>query len=328
MTILVVGGAGYIGSVTVEQLIAAGKTVVVLDNLSRGHRAAVVPEAQFIHGDMADKNLVTQILRQHHCSAVMHFSALSLVAESMQKPLDYYQNNVRNSMILVESMLECDVRRIIFSSSAAVYGEPESVPIPESHPTRPTNPYGRTKLIFEEFLEECDRAYGLKYVSLRYFNASGATNRLGEDHHPETHLIPLVLQVAAGQQPCIQVFGNDYPTDDGSCIRDYIHVRDLADAHVLALAHLERTSQSTVYNLGNGRGFSVFEVIRVAEQVTGKKIPTTIASRRPGDPAMLVASAERISAELGWQPACPGLREIIESAWEWLLKHPGGYPKK
>lgn len=325
MTILVVGGAGYIGSVTVEQLIAAGKTVVVLDNLSRGHRPAVVPEAQFIHGNMADKNLLVQILREYDCSAVMHFSALSLVAESMQKPLDYYRNNVKDSMTLVESMLECDVQQMIFSSSAAVYGEPESVPILETHPTHPTNPYGRTKLIFEQFLEDCDRAYGLKYVSLRYFNASGATDRLGEDHHPETHLIPLVLQVAAGQQPRIQVFGDDYPTADGSCIRDYIHVRDLADAHLLALDHLERTKQSSIYNLGNGNGFSVLEVIRIAEQVTGKKISTTISSRRPGDPAVLVASAKRISEELGWQPTCPALPEIIESGWKWLLAHPRGY---
>ncbi len=327
MTILVVGGAGYIGSVTVEQLIAAGKTVVVLDNLSRGHRRAVVPEAQFVHGDMADKNLVVQILRQHHCSAVMHFSALSLVLESMQKPLEYYRNNVKGSMTLVESMLECDVQQIIFSSSAAVYGEPESVPILETHPTRPTNPYGRTKLIFERFLEDCDRTYGLKYVSLRYFNASGATDRLGEDHHPETHLIPLVLQVAAGQQPYVQVFGDDYPTADGSCIRDYIHVRDLADAHMLALDRLERTKQSSTYNLGNGSGFSVLEVIRIAEQVTGTKISTTVSSRRPGDPAVLVASAKRISEELGWKPGCPTLPEIIESAWKWLLAHPRGYKK-
>jgi UDP-glucose 4-epimerase len=328
VTILVVGGAGYIGSVTVEQLIAAGKPVVVLDNLSRGHRAAVLPQAQFIRGDMADKKLIVDILTQYHCSAVMHFSALSLVAESMQKPLEYYHNNIKNSITLVESMLECDVRKMIFSSSAAVYGEPESVPILETHPTRPTNPYGQTKLIFEEFLDNCGQAYGLKYVSLRYFNAAGATDRLGEDHNPETHLIPLVLKVAAGQKQYIKVFGDDYPTTDGSCIRDYIHVRDLADAHLLALEYLDKQQRSEIYNLGNGNGFSVFEVIRIAEQVTGRKIATTMSPRRPGDPAILVASAKRISEELGWRASCPGLPEIIESAWKWLLKHPDGYPKE
>jgi UDP-glucose 4-epimerase len=325
MTFLVVGGAGYIGSVVAEQLLAAGKRVVVLDNLSTGHRAAVPEGATFVQRDMSDRDLVRSLLRKHAVSCVMHFSARSIVPESLRQPLLYYQNNVTAGVALVESMLEVGVKRMIFSSTAAVYGEPDIIPIVEDAPTRPTTPYGRTKLCFEEFLADCSEAYGLRYVSLRYFNAAGASGRRGEDHRPETHLIPLVLEVARGKRPAIEIFGDDYPTPDGTCIRDYIHALDLAEAHLLAAEFIEGNDSSRIYNLGNGQGFSVREVIEKAREVTGRQIACEIAPRRPGDPPVLVASSERISRELGWTPRYPALEQIIASAWKWRLAFPDGY---
>lgn len=325
MRILVAGGAGYIGSVVVAELSKLGHEVVVVDNLSRGHARAVLAEVPLHVGDVGTEAFLSAVFAQYQFDAVMHFCALSLVGESVQKPLEYYQNNVGKGLTLLQTMKEHGVRYLIFSSTAAIFGEPEIVPIPEDAPKKPTNPYGRSKLIFEEVLEDCERAWGLRSACLRYFNAAGATPELGEDHQPETHLIPLVLDVAAGRRPSITVFGNDYPTPDGTCIRDYIHVVDLARAHVLALNALLEREASLRYNLGNGKGFSVLEVIRTAERVTGRIIPFEIGPRRAGDPAVLVASSERIQTELGWKPQYPELADIIASAWEWRQAHPDGY---
>jgi UDP-glucose 4-epimerase len=325
MTILVVGGAGYIGSVVAEVLLASGRRVVVLDNLSTGHRSAVPEGAEFVRGDMADRALVQSLLRKYSVSCVMHFSARSVVPESVKNPLLYYQNNVSAGITLVESMLEVGVKRMIFSSTASVYGEPESVPLTEDTPARPTTPYGRTKLCYEQFLADCSDAHGLRCVSLRYFNAAGASEYCGEDHRPETHLIPLVLEVARGKRPRAQIFGDDYPTPDGTCVRDYIHVLDLAEAHVLAAEFLDRGGASRTFNLGNSRGFSVREVIEKAREVTGRAIPDEVTERRAGDPAVLVASSEKIARELGWKARHPALEDIIESAWKWHLAHPEGY---
>ena len=324
MRVLVTGGAGYIGSVVTEQLIGDGHEVVVYDNLSQGHRDAVVEGAEIVDADLIDTDLLNQTLCEREIEAVIHMAASSLVGESVQQPNKYYQNNVVAGLLLLEAMQACEVKRLVFSSTAAVYGEPEAQPIEESTPTNPTNPYGETKLSFEHALKWFDRAYGLRYASLRYFNAAGATPNCGEDHDPETHIIPITLQVAAGKRSHVEIYGEDYPTPDGTCIRDYIHVIDLARAHIQALEALSEGSR--IYNLGcGGAGYSVREVIETAERVTGKEIPTRFGPRRAGDPAILVASSDRIKSELGWQPKYQDLGLIIESAWRWMQTHPSGY---
>jgi UDP-glucose 4-epimerase len=326
--VLVTGGAGYIGSHTVKELLRAGYRVTVLDNLSKGHRTAV-RGAAFIRAELAEKKFLSELLQAQKIGAVMHFAASSLVGESVENPAAYYRNNVVNGLALLEAVRKAGVPYFVFSSTAAVYGEPRTVPIPENHPALPTSPYGATKLAMEEALAWYSRAYGLKYISLRYFNAAGADpeGELGEDHDPETHLIPLVLKAALGQLPAVRVFGNDYPTPDGTCVRDYIHVTDLARAHVLALAALAAGKEPAVYNLGGGNGHSVLEVIETARRVTGSRLPVIFTARRPGDPAVLVASAEKIKRELGWQPQFTDLPTIIETAWRWHRENPRGYPR-
>jgi len=322
--VLVTGGAGYIGSVVVEELLRDGHAVVVYDSLYKGHRDAVVPEAAFVQGDLLDGDALRGALRAHGVEAVVHMAADSLVGESVQDPAKYYRNNVVAGLALLDAMRACGVPRLVFSSTAAVYGEPAKQPIEESDPTAPTNPYGDTKLAFERALDWYEGAYGLRYASLRYFNAAGATARNGEVHSPETHLIPLVLQAAAGRLPAVTVFGDDYPTRDGTCVRDYIHVVDLARAHVLALGILD--ARSAIYNLGcGGEGYTVREVIDTARAVTGRTIPVRLGPRRAGDPAVLIASSAKIRAELGWEPRLQDLREIVASAWAWMQAHPRGY---
>ncbi|HEX3282181.1 MAG TPA: UDP-glucose 4-epimerase GalE [Pyrinomonadaceae bacterium] len=321
---MVTGGAGYIGSVVTQELLRDGHEVVVYDNLQKGHRQAVVMPAVFVHADLADKATLAQTLSNHHIEAVIHMAADSLVGESCENPAKYYQNNVVAGLNLLAAMRETDVRRIVFSSTAATYGEPEKQPIGETAPNRPTNPYGESKLAFERALRWYDEAYGLRYASLRYFNAAGASEECGEDHDPESHIIPLALQVAAGKLDAIKIYGDDYPTPDGTCVRDYIHVIDLARAHILALSALDQSSR--IYNLGcGGAGYSVNEVIETARQVTGKEIRATVAPRRAGDPSVLIAASEKIKRELGWQPQFQDLRVIIDSAWKWLQAHPNGY---
>lgn len=322
--ILVTGGAGYVGSVSVGLLVERGFDVVVYDNLSEGHREAVPDGVPLEIGQLADGPRLRDLLDDFKPEFVMHFAASALVGESYDNPLKYFENNIANGVNLVRSMIAAGVRSIVFSSSAAVYGEPSEVPIPEDHARAPVNPYGYTKLAFEQFLEYCGAAYGLCSVCLRYFNASGAAGRLGEDHDPETHLIPNVLGPALGRSDKFSVLGDDYPTHDGTCVRDYIHVSDLADAHVRAL-DLLRQGRSDRINLGNGRGFSVMEVIKIAEKVTGKSIPYEVAPRRKGDPAVLVASAERAAEVLGWAPEFVSLEDIVRTAWEWHSTHPNGY---
>ncbi|UZQ85215.1 UDP-glucose 4-epimerase GalE [Thermoclostridium stercorarium] len=328
MAILVPGGAGYIGSHTVLELLEAGEEVVVIDNLFKGHREAVLG-GKFYQGDLRDSEFLDRVFSENEIEAVIDFAAFSLVGESVSEPLAYYNNNVMATMVLLEKMRDYGVRYIVFSSTAATYGEPENIPIMETDKTEPTNPYGETKLAVEKMLKWCDKAYGIKYTCLRYFNAAGAheSGKIGEDHTPETHLIPIVLQTALGQREAVYVFGNDYDTPDGTCIRDYIHVTDLADAHILALNRLRNGGESTVYNLGNGMGFSVKEVIETARKVTGKPIREEVTGRRPGDPAILVASSEKIKKELGWSPKYTTLESIIESAWKWHSSHPNGYKK-
>jgi UDP-glucose 4-epimerase len=316
MRILVTGGAGYIGSVVVEELLAQGETAVVYDNLSKGHRESVAPGAELIQGELLDSERLERVLAEHQVDAVMHMAADSLVGESFQNPAKYYANNLVASLSLLKAMRAARVSRIVLSSTAAVYGEPEKQPISESDATCPTNPYGETKLALERALHWSEKAYGLRYVSLRYFNAAGATARCGELHDPETHLIPIVLQVASGQRPYLEIFGNDYPTRDGTCVRDYIHVSDLARAHVLALKPL--AERSAIFNLGCGGGYTVLEVVEAARKVTGHAIPVRFGPRRAGDPAVLVASSERIQRELGWKARQQDLQAIIESAWAWM----------
>jgi len=323
--ILVTGGAGYIGSVAVEQLLDRGHQVVVIDNLIKGHRQAVDPRARFVEGDFGDVALVETILKDNGIDSVMHFAAYSLVGESMQNPGKYFQNNLAGSANLVEAMLRAGVRMLVFSSSAATYGVPETSPIKETDPQAPINPYGESKLMFERMLHWYDQANGVRFVSLRYFNAAGASRKYGEVHDPETHLIPLVLQVALGQRPFVQIFGGDYPTPDGTAIRDYIHVVDLAEAHILALDWLAGGGESHLFNLGNGTGFSVKEVVDAARRVTGQKIDAQVGPRRPGDPPVLVASSEKVGKTLGWKPQYPQLEEIIRSAWDWHQQHAMGY---
>lgn len=320
MNILVTGGAGYIGSVVVEELIKDGSAVAVLDNLSKGHREAVHIQAAFIEGDLHDRDVVETALRDHNIEAVIHMAASSLVGESVQFPEKYYDNNVVAGKVLLDAMEATGVKKIVFSSTAAVYGEPENTPILETDRLEPTNPYGETKLEFERELGRRSQDGKLNYASLRYFNAAGASKNCGELHDPETHLIPLVLQAASGKIPHVGVFGDDYPTRDGTCVRDYIHVIDLARAHILALDVLDDSSR--IYNLGcGGNGYTVREVINVARDVTGVGIREQMEPRRPGDPAVLIASSDRIKRELGWEPEFQDLGVIIESAWAWVREH-------
>jgi UDP-glucose 4-epimerase len=325
MSVLVAGGAGYIGSVTVERLSATGRKVVVYDNLSRGHRAAVESHVTFVEGDLADTEKLEATLREHKVESVMHFCADSQVGESVTEPLKYYCNNLQNGLNLLGAMQRCGIEAFIFSSTAAVYGEPDTVPIVEDAPKRPTNPYGRSKNAFETILSDCSEAGIFRYTALRYFNAAGATEKHGEDHTPESHLIPIVIQVAQGKREALSVYGRNYDTPDGTCVRDYVHVTDLADAHIKALEVMERGGASTAYNLGNGHGFSVLEVVTAVEEITCRKIPIIDAPRRMGDPARLVASSDKIREELHWHPQIADLRRIIETAWEWAQKHPAGY---
>lgn len=324
-TILVVGGAGYIGSHMVRQLNKAEHAVVTLDNLSTGNRR-LIGDGEFVEGDLGDADLLNRLFSTYAIDAVMHFAAFSQVGESMHQPLKYYRNNIAATVTLLDAMVRHNVKHFIFSSTAAVYGEPESIPIAEEHPCMPTNPYGNTKLAVERMLADCDAAHGLTYAALRYFNAAGAdgSGEIGEMHDPETHLIPIVLQTAAGQRDHIQVFGTDYPTTDGTCIRDYVHVNDLAQAHLLALDALLEGAGSAVYNLGSSEGYSVREVISKAEAVTGRNIPVKEAPRRAGDPAALIASSDRIKKELGWMPVYDQLEAIIESAWNWHTARDSG----
>ncbi|BDG31650.1 UDP-glucose 4-epimerase GalE [Parageobacillus thermoglucosidasius] len=324
--ILVCGGAGYIGSHAVHRLIEKGEQVIVVDNLQTGHREAVHPEAIFYQGDIRDRAFLRDVFRKHEIDAVIHFAANSLVGESMQEPLKYYDNNVYGTQVLLEVMNESGVKQIVFSSTAAVYGEPKQIPIVETDPTMPTNTYGETKLAVEKMMKWVEQAYGIRYISLRYFNVAGAYGTLiGEDHDPETHLIPLILKVPLGQRDEIHIFGDDYDTHDGTCIRDYIHVLDLVDAHILAVEKLRSGAESNVYNLGNGNGFTVKEVIEAARKVTGHPIPARVMARRPGDPAKLVASAEKAKRELGWEPKYTSITDIVASAWEWHQANPYGY---
>lgn len=327
MTILVLGGAGYIGSHTVYALIEKGVDVVVIDNLETGHIEAVHEKARFYKGDIRDRAFVDNVLDKEKIDAVIHFAANSLVGESMVNPLKYYDNNVNGTKVLLQSMVAHGLDKIVFSSTAATYGEPEKVPILETDRTEPTNTYGETKLAMEKMFKWTDRAHGLKYVSLRYFNACGAhvSGKIGEAHSPETHLIPLILQVPLGQREYISIFGDDYDTSDGTCIRDYIHVTDLAQAHILAVDYLMKGNESNIFNLGNGVGFTVKEVIDTARKVTGHEIPARIAERRAGDPARLIASSDKARQVLLWKPEHADLEEIISTAWNWHKNHPNGY---
>ena len=323
MKILVTGGAGYIGSIVVEELIAKGESVVVFDDLSQGHREAVHPNAQFIKGDLANRERIDAVLAQERPEAVMHFASRTLVGESMQQPFLYLGDNVANGLNLFVSMVAHGVRRIILSSTANLFDQPERMPIDESERIIPGSPYGESKYILERTLYWLDRIHGLRFASLRYFNAAGASELRGEDHNPELHLIPIIIQVAMGKRERALIFGGDYPTRDGTCVRDYVHVVDLAQAHILALGALDNGSR--VYNLGNGEGFTVREVIDAVRSVTGREIPAEVGPRRPGDPAELVASSERIRKELGWKPRFPRIHQIVESAWAWHQANPNGY---
>ena len=327
MAILVCGGAGYIGSHAVHQLIARGEEVVIVDNLQTGHRGALHPQATFCEGDIRDAAALDRIFTERSIDAVIHFAANSLVGESMEKPLLYFNNNVYGMQVLLEAMVRHGVDKIVFSSTAAVYGEPKRVPIREDDETNPTNAYGETKLTMEKMMKWVSRASGVRYVSLRYFNAAGALpdGSIGEDHKTETHLIPLILQVPTGRRDHITVYGDDYPTPDGTCLRDYIHVVDLADAHMRALDYLRRGGESDIFNLGSGSGFSVKEMIAAAEKATGKAIAVEIGARRAGDPAQLIASSEKARTVLGWQPQFTDVEEVIGTAWRWHAANPHGY---
>ena len=328
MKVLVCGGAGYVGSHAVAELLETGHETVVFDNLEKGHKAAVLGEVKFVQGSLCDPAALDDVFAEHEIDAVMHFAAASLVGESVAQPDKYYNNNVIGSYHLLQAMRKAGVDKIVFSSTAAVYGEPESVPITEDQRTIPTSPYGETKLAVEKMLGWYDRAYGIKSVCLRYFNVAGAhkSGQIGEDHRPETHLIPIILSVALGKRDCIQIFGSDYDTPDGTCIRDYIHVTDLADAHVLALNKLfEPGAESKIYNLGYGHGFSNLEILEAARRVTGLPIPSEMGERRPGDPSILIASPEAVMRELGFSPKHDNLDEIIASAWMFHKNHSDGY---
>ena len=327
MSILVLGGAGYIGSHAVYQLIEKGYEVVVVDNLQTGHEQAVHPKAIFYKGDIRENGFLRNVFAKEKIHAVMHFAANSMVGESMENPLKYFDNNVYGAQILLEVMNEFGIKNIVFSSTAATYGEPKQVPITEDMPTNPTNPYGESKLTMEKLMKWCDVAYGLKYVSLRYFNVAGARRdgEIGEHHATETHLIPLVLQVALGQREYITVFGGDYNTKDGTCIRDYIHVEDLIEAHILAMNYIITQGESNIFNLGSNQGFSVKEIIEAAREITKHPIPVRMGERRAGDPSTLIASSQKAKKILGWQPKCTLVHEIIADAWNWHQHHPFGY---
>jgi UDP-glucose 4-epimerase len=322
--VLVTGGAGYIGSVITTQLLARGSQVVVFDNLSNGRETSVPASAKLVIGDTADGPLLDRVFAEHRFDAVVHLAASIEAGESMKVPEKYFRNNTANTLTLLEAVLAHKVQRFVFSSTAALYGTPERTPIEESDPLRPTNTYGESKLLVEHMLDWFHRIHGLRYACLRYFNAAGATPDQGEDHRPESHLIPLILQVALGKRDHIAIFGTDYPTSDGTCVRDYIHVSDLASAHLLTLDAL-REKDKLIYNLGNGRGFTVREVIEAVRRVTGHPIPVREVERRPGDPAFLVASSDKIKRELHWQPQFPALEAIVRSAWDWFQAHPNGY---
>ncbi len=325
MKILVTGGAGYIGSVAVEQLCEAGETVTVFDNLAKGHRAAVHPKATMVEGDLGNVTAVEAVCSRHKPEAIMHFAAHSLVGESMKYPFQYLGENVTNGINLLKTAVDHGVRRFILSSTANLFDDPAKMPIDEQERIVPGSPYGESKFILERMLTWLDRIHDFRYATLRYFNAAGATKDRGEDHTPELHLIPIVLQVALGQRNEVTIFGDDYATPDGTCVRDYIHVADLSQAHILALAALDKGSRT--YNLGNGQGFSVKQVIETAREITGHPIPAEMGPRRAGDPPVLIASSERIRHELGWKPKHPQLRDIIQSAWDWHQRHPQGYQK-
>ncbi|MFZ2464457.1 MAG: UDP-glucose 4-epimerase GalE [Caldibacillus thermoamylovorans] len=327
MKILVLGGAGYIGSHAVYQLIDQGYEVVVVDNLQTGHREAIHPQATFYEGDIRNREFLNEVFQKEEIKGVIHFAANSLVGESMENPLKYYDNNVYGTQVLLEAMIAANVKHIVFSSTAATYGEPEAVPITEEMVTAPTNTYGETKLAMEKMMKWCEQAHGLNYVALRYFNVAGArsTGEIGEDHDPETHLIPVVLQTALGKREYVTVFGEDYPTKDGTCIRDYIHVEDLIDAHILALQYLLNGGKSDVFNLGSNQGFSVKEIIDMARKVTEREIPAQMGERRAGDPSVLIASSEKAKRILGWKPSRTNIERIITDAWNWHVNHPNGY---
>ncbi|GEK36787.1 UDP-glucose 4-epimerase GalE [Enterococcus thailandicus] len=327
MSILVLGGAGYIGSHAVDQLIQKGYDVAVVDNLLTGHRQAVHPDARFYEGDIRDKAFLQTVFEKEAIEGVIHFAASSLVGESVEKPLMYFNNNVYGMQILLEVMHEFDVKQIVFSSTAATYGEPKMSPITEETPTNPKNPYGESKLMMEKMMKWCDNAYGMRYVALRYFNVAGAKAdaSIGEDHTPETHLVPIILQVALGQREELAVYGDDYDTPDGTCVRDYVQVEDLIAAHIKALEYLKAGNESNFFNLGSNNGYSVKEMLEAAREVTGKEIPAKIAPRRAGDPSTLVASSQKAKEILGWEPAYTDVKAIIKTAWDWHVSHPHGY---
>lgn len=327
MAVLILGGAGYIGSHTVYEFLDRNLDVIVADNLQSGHIEALHPDARFYQGDIRDKDFLDNLFKKENIDSIIHFAANSLVGESMQDPLKYYDNNLYGTMVLLKSMVENNVKKIVFSSTAATYGEPENIPILETDNTNPTNTYGETKLSMEKMFKWVSLAHGVNFVSLRYFNACGAhkSGKIGEDHSPETHLIPIVLQVANKKRQSVNIFGNDYQTPDGTCIRDYIHVSDLAAAHYLALEYLNKGGKSGIFNLGNGVGFSVKEVIDASREVTGDKIPAIVSKRREGDPKTLIASSDKARNILGWQPKYTDLKEIIQTAWMWHKNHPEGY---
>lgn len=320
--VFITGGAGYIGSVTAEELLKKGIEVVIYDNLSTGHKDAIPKEASFIKGDLEDYDLIRKSLKNEKPQAVIHFAGNALVGESMEKPEKYFKNNVGNGINLLNAMVEADIKKIIFSSTCAIFGIPKTLPIKEDAPKNPTNPYGESKLIFEQILKWYNKIHRLNFISLRYFNAAGASLNYGEDHNPETHLIPIVLDVALGKREYIEIFGNDYDTFDGTCIRDYIHIIDLANAHILAL---ESDIESDFFNMGNGKGYSVLEIIEAVKKVTGKEIKTIFGKRREGDPPALIGSSEKIKKVLKWSPIYHDIESIVKSAWEWKLKFPDGY---
>lgn len=327
MTVLVLGGAGYIGSHAVDQLITKGYDVAVVDNLKIGHKESLPDKARFYQGDIRDKAFMEDVFTKENIEGVIHFAASSLVGESMEIPLDYFNNNVYGTQVVLEVMEKYNVKSIIFSSSAATYGEPKVIPIEETAATNPESTYGETKLMMEKMLKWCDKAYGMRFVALRYFNVAGAKldGTIGEDHNPESHLLPIILQTALGQREKFTIYGEDYETPDGTCIRDYVHVVDLIDAHILALEYLQAGNSSNTFNLGSSTGFSVKQMLEAAREVTGKEIPATVVSRRAGDPSTLIAASDKAREVLGWKPQYTDVNKIIESAWNWHVKHPEGY---
>lgn len=330
MTIAVLGGAGYIGSHTVAQLVKAGQDVVVLDNLITGHKRAVDPKARFYQGDIRDYHFLSQVFSKEKIDGVIHFAAFSIVPESMKDPLKYFDNNTSGMITLLEAMNQFGIKKIVFSSTAATYGEPKQVPIHEDDPQVPTNPYGESKLAMEKIIKWADVAYGIKFVALRYFNVAGAMpdGSIGEDHHPETHLIPIILQAAAGTRDGLQIFGDDYSTKDGTNVRDYVHVVDLADAHILAMKYLSEGNDSNAFNLGSATGFSNLEILNAARKVTGQPIPAKIGPRRPGDPSTLIAASDKARTILGWKPKFDDVEQVIATAWNWHQTHPEGFGDK